>query len=377
MNLKFLFAALFIFIISCQSDKGNEKNIEKKCSVIQIHTAELFKIEDFNLYQTLTVYDKSGTVTDKYYLVKKDKKIPSEISEKNIIRTPVTNVVCLSTTHIAFIDMLDETDKITAVSGSQYIYNPGLRRKIVSGKIKDVGYENSLDFELLLSLKPDVVTVYDINGTISPVINKIKKFNIPVIRVNEYPETSSLGQTEWIKFFGELFDKRKQAENKFNKVYNNYNELKQITDKIKNRPKVLLNLPWKGTWYIPGGHSNIAQLIQDAGGDYLWKNNPEKHNIPLNIEDVYLNASYADIWLNPGQANSLLDIIGTDIRLEKFKAVKVGNVYNRNKRLNEFGGNDYMETGTVRPDLILKDLIRILHPELLTEHELFYYTKLE
>ncbi len=378
MNLKLLLAAFFIFFISCQTDNENEKNIKDISSVIQIISAELFKIEEFDIYRVLSVYDKTGAVTNKYYLVEKDKQIPVEISDKkNIIRTPVTNVICLSTTHIAYIDMLDETDKITAVSGSQYIYNPVLRKGIISREIKDAGYENSLDFELLLSLKPDVVTVYDINGTISPVINKIKKFNIPVIQINEYLESSLLGQTEWIKFFGELFGKRELACTKFNEVYRNYNELKQKTDKIKNKPKVLLNMPWKGTWYIPGGKSNIAQLIEDAGGDYIWKNNPEKHNTPLNIEDVYLNAFDADIWLNPGQANSLSDIFGTDNRLAKFKPVKTSNIYNRNKRLNKFGGNDYMESGTVRPDLILRDLIKILHPELLPEHELFYYTKLE
>lgn len=377
MNIKFIFPAFFIFFISCQSDIKNEKDKAESSSLVQIQSAEYFKIEDFENYRKLTIYKKNGNVADTYFLVDKENKIPKEITEKNIIRTPVTDVVCLSTTHIAFVDILDETDKIKAVSGSQYIFNQDLRKKINSAKIKDVGYENSLDFEVLLNLKPDVVTVYDINGTISPVINKLKKFNIPVIQINEYIESSPLGQAEWLKFFAEIFNKRASANDQFDKIYQTYSELKKMTDTIVYKPTVLVNMPWKGTWHMPGGKSNIAQLIEDAGGNFLWKESEEIHNIPLNIEDVYLLASHADIWLNPGQANSLKDIEQTDYRLSKFTAVKSGNIYNRNNRLNEFGGNDYMESGIVRPDLILKDLIRILHPDLLPDHKFYYYKKLE
>jgi iron complex transport system substrate-binding protein len=273
--------------------------------------------------------------------------------------------------------MLGESNSVKAVSGSQYIYNQNVRKGIDEGKIEDVGYENSLDFELLLSLKPDMVTVYDINGTISPIINKLKKFNIPVVQINEYLESSPLGQAEWIKFFAEFYNKRSFAESKFSEIYNSYNSLKKIIDTINTRPTVLLNMPWKGTWYIPGGKSNVAQLINDAGGNYLWKENNETHNTPLNIEEVYLKANQADVWLNTGQAKNINDIINNDKRLSKFKAINTKNIFNRNKRLNKLGGNDYMESGTTRPDLILKDLIKILHPNLFAEDDFFYYSNLE
>ncbi len=362
-------------MFSC-SEHEQKKTILKKQNLSYDNLeAKLFKTHEIDDIKIISIFNKKGTLKNKYYLISKEKTIPDSLKNKNIIRTPVKRVICLSTTHLAFIDLLNETKTIKAVSGSKYIYNPKIRKGIKNKKIFDVGYDSSLDFELLLKLKPDMVTVYDINGTISPTINKLKKFKIPVVQINEYIESTPLGQAEWLMFFAEFYNKQKFAKKKFLNIYNSYNELKTQTNSIKYKPSILLNMPWKGTWYIPGGNSNIAQLINDAGGNYLWKESKEKHNIPLNIEDVYLLGNKADIWLNPGQAKSIKDIIDTDFRLAKFDAVKNMNVYNRNKRLNELGGNDYMESGTVRPDIVLKDLINILHPNILNDTVQFYYKK--
>ena len=139
----------------------------------------------------------------------------------------------------------------------------------------------------------------------------------------------------------------------------------------------MVNLPWKGVWYISGGKSNIAQLIKDAGGDYLWKNDNSSHNLTSYLEAVFQKAYNADIWINPGQAKSKNDIIASDERLIRLKAMRKDKIYNRDARLNKFGGNDYMESGNVNPDLILKDLIYIFNPKILPEHKLYYYRKTE
>lgn len=374
---KYNFSILIIlttYLFSCTNVKikNNSSGFVRK----ENKYARLFSIEEKGKLKRLTIFDVNGNKQENYFLINKYSQISDTLKYNNIIKTPVKRIICLSTTHIAFIDALNETDKIVAISGSQYIYNPILIKRINTGKLKDTGYENSLDFELILSLKPDLVTVYDIIGSISPTINKLKQYNIPVIQINEYSETSILGQTEWIKIFAAFFEKENLAEKKFTKIEKNYSYLKKVTETITHRPSVLLNMPWKGTWYIPGGKSNIAQLIKDAGGNYLWKNTKEHNNYSLNIEEVYMKAKETDFWLNPGQAKSIYDITNTDIRLKDFKPVKTEQIFNRNKRLSPGGGNDYMESGTVRPDLILKDLIKIFHPELFKEDNFFYYKKL-
>ncbi len=369
----FIGAVLF----SCtHSDRKNIAENESKYKVKNKY-ADLFMIEKYGSISKLSVFKKSGLLYEDYVLVPKNETVPDSLKNKTIIRTPAERVVCLSTTHVAFIEIIDETDKIKGVSESAFIYSPQVRTFIEKNKISDVGHENSLDFELLLSLNPDLITVYDINGTLSSTINKIKTLNLPVVLINEYLETSVLGQAEWMKFFAEFFGKAEWSEKKFNEISDSYIQLKQILDTVSEKPAVLLNMPWKGIWYIPGGKSNIARLINDAGGNYLWKNSEERHNTPLTIEEVYLKASIADFWLNTGQATDINDILNTDIRLSDLPPIKNRQIFNRTKRISIGGGNDYMESGTVRPDLILKDLIFIFHPEIIPKHTLYYYQKLD
>ena len=87
-------------------------------------------------------------------------------------------------------------------------------------------------------------------------------------------------------------------------------------------------------------------------------------------------ASKADFWLNFGQINSLDELRATAPRFMGVDAVKFGRLYNNTKRTNPSRGSDFWESGAVRPDLILADLVQILHHEATTE-ELYYYKKLE
>jgi len=82
----------------------------------------------------------------------------------------------------------------------------------------------------------------------------------------------------------------------------------------------------------------------------------------------------ADTWLDPGQAFTKQELLGLDARFADFSAYQNGRIYNSNRRLNATqSGNDYYESGAVYPHRILADLLKILHPELLPSHELFYY----
>ena len=128
---------------------------------------------------------------------------------------------------------------------------------------------------------------------------------------------------------------------------------------------------------MPGGRSYLAKLLEDAGGDYLWKNSDSYESMPISIENVIEKAINADIWINPDAATNLNDITSIDKRLNNIKAFKEKKVFNNNKRYIKSGGNDYWESGVVNPNLVLKDLISIIHPELLNENSYFYYRKLD
>ncbi len=365
---------IVILFLSCNNAEVSEKN--EKLKEIPNKYAGLFKISKSKSLTVLSVFDVKGNIAGRYYLLSEGVHMPDSLKDKVVIRTPVKNIVCLSTTHTAFVSALKEQESIKGVSGSKYIFDKILRSRIASGETEDVGFDASLNFELILGLNTGLVTVYDINGSLSPSVNKLKQTGIPVVLINEYSESSVLGQAEWIKFFACFFDKTDFANDIFSSTEQSYLRLKDLCSCIDDKPSVLLNMPWKGVWYVPGGKSNVAELIKDAGGNYLWSDTDVSRSFTLSIESVYEKGGDADFWLNPGQAGSLSDIIATDSRLRMFKVLQSGNVYNRNKRLSPGGGNDYMESGIVNPDVILRDLIKILHPEILKDDSLFYYKKL-
>jgi iron complex transport system substrate-binding protein len=219
--------------------------------------------------------------------------------------------------------------------------------------------------------------IYGIGSESAGYVGKLKELGIKVIINADYLETDPLSRAEWIKLFGSLYCKENLADSIYNKEVDRYTKLRSfIEQNNRSRPKVLLGLPFKDTWYISPGNSFISKLIADAGGEYLWADTKSSFSMPYGIENVYLRGMKADFWLNISNISSRKEISSVDQRLEGLPCFKNDNLYNNNKRISEGGGNDYWESGSLYPHLILKDLANILHPELFSDHELTYYRKI-
>jgi iron complex transport system substrate-binding protein len=294
-----------------------------------------------------------------------------------IIKTPIQRAVCLSTTHIGFIDFIGKTKSITGISGNQYVVNSGLIARIAQGDLQDVGYDENLNYELLLKLRPDVVFAYGVSGTITNTISKLNELGIPCVMIAEYLEEQPLAKMEWVKVFASFYQCADSAGQMFDSVAWRYNRLCSLAREEKDKPAVLMGLPWRGTWYISGGKSYIAQLVSDAGGRYLWEDLDFKDSRPLPLEKVFEKAQDAEYWLNPGDARTIQDILSVDQRFNKVPSLLNRNVYNNNNKMSTAGGNAFYESGVTEPDRILSDIIYILHPQLLPSHNLQYYQKLE
>jgi iron complex transport system substrate-binding protein len=293
------------------------------------------------------------------------------------IKTPVDRVVCLSTTHIGFIDFLDELGSITGISGKDYVVNEVLRSRIEKELLPDVGYDENLNFELLISLKPDVVFAYGVSGTVTNTIKKLGELGIPVIMVAEYLEEEPLAKMEWVKLFAAFYKKEQETAHRFDSIAGAYEQLRMLARAKVDSSNVLLGLPWRGTWYISGSKSYIARLIDDAGGKYLWDHLDFKDSRPIELEKVFEYALGADFWINSGDARSKREIGLVDDRFERLPAFVEDKIYNNNNILSPSGGNAFFESGVVEPHIILADLIYILHPQLLPSHKLIYYRKLQ
>jgi len=219
--------------------------------------------------------------------------------------------------------------------------------------------------------------MYGIGSESSGYIGKVKELGVRIVLNADYLETDPLGKAEWIKLVGALYCKESMADSIYKSEADAYYKLKSyISQHITSRPKVLLGLPYKDTWYVSPGNSFMCKLISDAGGDYLWKNTESSISMPYGIENVYLEALNADYWLNIGSAYTKDEISMVDQRLKDLPCFKKGNLFNNNKRVTINGGNDYWESGSLYPHVILKDIAEILHPELFTDNEYFFYRKI-
>jgi iron complex transport system substrate-binding protein len=382
-NLLKRYRFLCILLIIITSCNGNHEIT--KSSVLQsenpgLFHAERFKIEKNNKYTTLKILDPwqgAKNVTQNYYLIKRGSELPQGLDSSSVIYVPVKKMICMSTTHIAMISALGEENTISGVSGTDYIFSKSLIENIEKGLIKDIGYEANLNKELIIKISPDLIMMYGIGSESAGYLGRIKELGIRVLFNADYLETDPLSKAEWIKLFGALYCKENLADSIFNSEVDSYNKIKSyISTNITERPKVLLGLPFKDTWYISPGNSFISKLISDAGGSYLWEKTTSAVSMPFGIENVYLSALTADYWLNIGSVNYKNEISSMDQRLSELPCFKKGNLFNNNNQTTLKGGNDYWESGTIYPHLILKDIASIIHPDLFPDTKLFFYRKI-
>jgi iron complex transport system substrate-binding protein len=375
---------LVVFVsISLFSCTGKTTTTAEKQKIAErpiISYAKRLKIEKSDGYSQVSVlnpWQGARNIAQKWYLIPEGGIIPSFIDTSDVIRVPVKKIICMSTTHLSMISALDKEGSVVGFSGTRFIYAPGLIQNVSKGYIREIGYDDNLNKELILKLDPDLVMVYGIGSESAGYIGKLKEMGIKVVYNADYLETDPLGKAEWIKLMGALYAREEIADSIFSTIENEYNNLKTfIRANAAERPSVLLGLPFKDTWYISPGNSYISALISDAGGKYLWQNTESSVSMPTGLENVFLKALAADYWLNSGSANSLDEIMSVDPRLTRLPCFKSGNVFNNIRRTNTGGGNDYWEGGCLKPQIILRDIASILHPGLLPAGELYYYNKL-
>lgn len=341
-----------------------------------------FSFEDYGSYKILEIKNPwpNAEKQYRYALLKANHDADFWNTEKSkfdgVFNIPVNNIVVTSTTHIPALDLLGEAGSLTGFPGTDYISSKKIRAQIKKGKVRELGVNENLNTEVVLDLKPDLVVGFGIDGN-NRTFEILKKVGIPIIYNGDWVENSPLAKAEWIKFFGVLFDKEKQADSIFNTIENNYLEVKKLAENAITKPTVLSGAMHKDIWYLPNGTSTEAQLLNDANAHYLWKDTNGTGSLSLNFESVYTKAKDADIWLSPSNYISMEALKEANTQHAMFKAFKTQNIYSFIKTTGESGGIVYFEEGTARPDLVLKDLIKICHPKLLENYDLYFFKHLD
>jgi iron complex transport system substrate-binding protein len=360
----------------------NDTSVLRKrgpASSVNVRYAGRFAMEKKDGLTVITIlnpWQGARNISQVYFLAGKGEKLPPGYDTSHVIRTPVKRVIAMSTTYLSMVSALGETDRIIGISGSSLLYDDNLREAVKRGKIADVGYDDNLNMEMIIRLKPDLVMVYGVGGESSGTIGKLKDLGIRVMINADYLEDDPLGKTEWIKVFGALFSKEKEADSIFSSITAKYDSIKTcVAGSSDSKPSVMLGLPWKDTWYISPGNSYMGRLISDAGGNYIWKETKSETSLPYGLENVWMKAMNADFWLNISTVSDRGEILVVDNRLGDLPAFKKGNLFNNNNRVAKYGGNDYWESGAMKPQIILKDIASILHPELFSGYEYYYFRK--
>jgi len=372
------FFFLLLLLISCIGNEGNSKRIAStpefsKYSISNPKIAKGFQIKESGNIKLLEIFNTldSTATRQKFYLTNEaDKDFVFE--DGKVIITPVKKLVCLSASHLSFLDALNDIDKLIGVGSVEYMVSTEFRGLVEAGKIKEIGIGEHYKLEELINLSPDLIMVSLQN---SQSFKPLENAGLTIIPNGDYLESSPLGRAEWIKFIGVLTGKETTAIHIFDSIQDEYNKLKKLTENISTAPTVITGKQYGGFWNLSGGNSYEARFLNDAGANYLWADDCSTGGIMLDFETVYDRGLNADFWrfivYTPFDFSYQM-LQDEDARYADFSAFKNKRVIQCNTLKKPF-----FQKGLLEPQLILADYIHIFHPELLPEHENVYYELLK
>ena len=382
MIYKFLSLSILLLLFTCKSDPKNQLQENLEGTALNLKYAKGFSITDYETYKILEIKQPWPESQKSYRYALLNKNYDSnfwnteQLRFDNTFQLPIRRIVVTSTTHIPALEILEVEKTLVGFPGTDFISSEIIREQIAKGNVKELGKNEGLNTEIVLELNPDLVVGFGIDGG-NRSLNILQKSGIPVIFNGDWVESSPLAKAEWIKFFGLLFDKEKQADSIFNQIEKDYLEAKQLAQNVKIKPSILSGAMHNDVWYLPNGTSTEAQLFKDANVNYLWSHTEGSGSLKLNFESVFVEAKNADIWLNPSNYSSFKTLKNGNRNHIMFEAFKKKHIYSVTNTTGVTGGVLYYELGMTRPDLVLKDIIKICHPELLQNYEPFFFKRLE
>jgi len=379
MRLQVLFIISLFLFTSCKDDKRiDEKPTQINAKKAHIKYAKGFTITNYSTHKVITVTSPwpNSKAAYNYILVNKGNAIPKHNDNDIIIKIPIEKLVVMSTTNIPALEYLNVEDKLIGFPNTNFISSKKTRARIDRGDIKDLNSELAINMELLLELQPELVIGFSVNGN-NKTLNQIEKFKIPVVMDGAWTEQHPLGRAEWLKFIAAFFNKEAEANSLFSNIEADYLEAKKLALKVTKKPIVFSGSMFKDVWNIPGGKSFVAKYLEDANTNYLWKDSDAVGSLQLNFENVLEKAQNAELWIGAGLFNNKAEMIAQHKGYSFFNAYKNNKIYAYTNKIGEKGGLLYFELGPLRPDLILKDIIHISHPEVLINYEPFFFKRLE
>ncbi|MDB4293426.1 ABC transporter substrate-binding protein [Maribacter sp.] len=382
MMKKFFLAILLLFTLGCKEEKKERFPVSTVAENLPIVHAKGFSVEksgnDITIIRITSPWPNSESAFT-YALIPKEKMAAITLNKDAydaIIAVPVERIVVTSTTHIPALESLGVENTLVGFPQTDFISSPKTRKRIAAGFVQELGNNESLNTEMVLALNPEVVVGFGINDQ-NKAYESLERANIPVVYNGEWTEETPLGKAEWIKFFAPFFGLEKKADSLFASLEKSYSDAKRLAEKATRKPTVLSGGLYKDVWHVAGGKSWVAQFLNDAHSEYLYKETSETGSLSLSLESVLDKADKAEFWINPSLHVSYKEVLAANSHYEQFDAFKNKQIYTNANVKGETGGLLFYELAPNRPDLVLKDLIHIFHPELLPQHQSIFFKPLE
>jgi iron complex transport system substrate-binding protein len=361
-------------VVSLAACGGQSVRQQDGGDTIAFRYAQRLTVVGYDGYKGATLQNpwQEGKVLHTYVLVPRNAELPQGIPHGTVIRTPLQRSIIFTTVHCSLLMMLHQEQRIAGVADLKYIKLPYIHDQVAKGRMMDCGDGMSPVVEKIIDGQPDAILLSPFEN--SGGYGRLEDIDIPIVECAEYMEPTPLARAEWMRFYGMLFGCEHEADSLFAVVDSSYQALKAMVQNKPGNPTVLLDKVTGSVWYVPGGKSTIGQMIADAGGRYPWAADEHSGSVSLPFETVLERAGDADVWLFRFSSDHLLsygELLGEHRGYSQLRPFKERRAYGCNVELSPF-----YEESPFRPDWLLMDFIRILHPDIPNLPPLRYYEKL-
>lgn len=374
---KITFFLLLFFFTQCKENKTENANSESKVQN-QVLFAKGFSIWKYSGFSVLKVNNPWPKANKNYTYILKEKNgiIPDSLKQFTVIEVPIKTIIVTSTTHIPSLEMLGVENSLVGFPHLDYISSEKIRARIQAGKVKELGNNHDLNTEFILDLSPSVLIGYGIDNN-NPMLDNLQKSGLKVMFNGDWNEETPLGKAEWIKFFGAFYGLENKSNALFSAIALDYKKTLEMAKKTSVKPTIMAGAIYEDQWYLPKGDSWACYFLKDANANYLWSDKKGTGSLSLSFENVLEKAQNADFWIGPGQFTSLKEMAATNKHYKQFKAFQDKKIYSFSTKKGKTGGVLFYELAPNRPDLVLKDVVKIVHPELLPTYQLTFFEQLK
>lgn len=380
-----IFLLILLIVSACQSStkeqqslNGFDANKDYFPDKVEINHSVGFDITYEANYKTLHLFRHYNDLVDTVSYVLVQRGTPAPQTDLSVIEIPVESLVSMSTTHLGMFKMLDAMETLKGIEIAQYVSSEVVKEAVAIGKITEVAPAGAINVETVINMNTDVLLGVGYPNSQNESYQQLERAGIPVLLNADWQETNLLGRAEWVKMLAALLNKEQLVNQKFAKIEKEYNSVLNLVEtRAKDAPLTITGIAQGDAWHVAGGRSFAYNLLKLVKVRYPWKDDTSTGSLLLDFETVYEVGLKAEYWVAPSNARTLDEVLERDSRYADFKSFKTGNIYNVYGRYTEGGGNDYYESAVMSPAVVLRDIVKIFHPDLLPDHQLIYYSRLK